>query len=139
MKQIITPMVLLFSLSANAEFFKSLDANGKTTYQNTPCPDDKGYFFDLDKNTKISVEEYKKKKEQEQERLKQEFEAAKKTEEQKSKSYPNYYTGPTSGSTSGATSKSSSTYSGGRTIHTGPRGGKYYYNSSGNKTYVRRK
>ena len=30
-------------------------------------------------------------------------------------------------------------YSGGKTIHTGPRGGRYYYNSSGNKTYVRRK
>lgn len=26
-----------------------------------------------------------------------------------------------------------------RTIHTGPRGGKYYINSNGNKTYIRRK
>lgn len=29
--------------------------------------------------------------------------------------------------------------SGSKTIHTGPRGGRYYYNSSGNKTYVRTK
>lgn len=27
----------------------------------------------------------------------------------------------------------------GATIHTGPRGGRYYYNSNGNKTYIRRK
>ena len=27
-------------------------------------------------------------------------------------------------------------YGGGQTIHTGPRGGQYYYNSNGNKTYV---
>lgn len=26
-----------------------------------------------------------------------------------------------------------------RTIHTGPRGGRYYINSNGNKTYIRRK
>lgn len=30
-------------------------------------------------------------------------------------------------------------YGGGRTIHTGPRGGKYYINSRGNKTYVKRR
>ena len=29
-------------------------------------------------------------------------------------------------------------YSGSRTIHTGPRGGKYYINSNGNKTYVKK-
>lgn len=28
--------------------------------------------------------------------------------------------------------------SGGRVIHTGPRGGKYYINSNGNKTYIKR-
>lgn len=28
--------------------------------------------------------------------------------------------------------------SGGRTVHTGPRGGQFYYNQSGNKTYVSR-
>ncbi len=28
-------------------------------------------------------------------------------------------------------------YSGGRVIHTGPRGGRYYINSNGNKTYVK--
>lgn len=27
-------------------------------------------------------------------------------------------------------------YGSGRTIHTGPQGGQYYYNSNGNKTYV---
>ncbi len=35
------------------------------------------------------------------------------------------------------TSKSSSSYSGGRVIHTGPRGGKYYINSKGNKVYIK--
>ena len=34
-------------------------------------------------------------------------------------------------------SSGSSTTSGGRTIYTGPRGGKYYINSHGNKTYVK--
>ena len=33
----------------------------------------------------------------------------------------------------------SQTTASGKTIYTGPRGGKYYYNSKGNKTYVRRK
>lgn len=126
MKKIVATMVLCVSLLANAEVFKCVDAEGKTVYQNTPCPNDKGYFFDLDKNTKVSVEEYKKNKEKEQERMKQEFEAAKKLEEQQS-SYSTDYTGSTYGGRS---------YSGGKTIHTGPRGGRYYYNSSGNKTYV---
>ena len=31
-----------------------------------------------------------------------------------------------------------STYSGGRTIYTGPRGGKYYINKNGNKTYIKK-
>ena len=31
------------------------------------------------------------------------------------------------------------TTSQGKTIHTGPRGGKYYINSKGNKTYVKKK
>ncbi|WP_346862850.1 DNA/RNA non-specific endonuclease [uncultured Draconibacterium sp.] len=41
---------------------------------------------------------------------------------------------------SSSTTKSStkSSYSGGRTIHTGPRGGKYYINSNGNKTYIKK-
>ena len=133
MKKIIVAIALCISLSANAEVFKCADAGGKTVYQNTPCPNDNGYFVDLDKNTKISVEEYKKN--QEQERLKQEFEAAKRIEEQQSNLYSNQYTGPTSGSTS----RPSTSYSGSRTIYTGPRGGRYYYNSSGNKTYVRRR
>ncbi|SFI35097.1 hypothetical protein [Halpernia frigidisoli] len=34
-----------------------------------------------------------------------------------------------------ATSTSSDTYNG-RTIHTGPRGGRYYINRNGNKTYI---
>lgn len=37
------------------------------------------------------------------------------------------------------TSVSGETSSGGRTIYTGPRGGRYYINSKGNKTYIRRK
>ncbi len=40
-------------------------------------------------------------------------------------------------STPAQKSSSSSTY-GGRTIYTGPRGGKYYINSHGNKTYIKR-
>jgi hypothetical protein len=34
---------------------------------------------------------------------------------------------------------SSETTKSGATIHTGPRGGKYYYNKNGKKTYVRKK
>lgn len=34
-------------------------------------------------------------------------------------------------------STGSSSYSGSRTIHTGPRGGKYYINKNGNKTYLK--
>ena len=133
MKRIVITIALCLSFTANAEVFKCVDAGGKTVYQNTPCPNDTGYFVDLDKNTKMSVEEYKKNKEQE--RIKQESEAAKIIKEQQSNSSSTYYTG----STSGSTLRSNSTYSSGRTIHTGPRGGRYYYNSSGNKTYVRRK
>ncbi|WP_319591711.1 DNA/RNA non-specific endonuclease [uncultured Draconibacterium sp.] len=36
------------------------------------------------------------------------------------------------------TSYKKSSYSGGRKIYTGPRGGKYYINSNGNKTYIKR-
>jgi len=36
------------------------------------------------------------------------------------------------------TGTSSGTSTSGRTIYTGPRGGKYYINSSGNKTYIKR-
>jgi len=32
-----------------------------------------------------------------------------------------------------------SSYGGSHTIHTGPRGGQYYYNSKGKKTYVKKK
>lgn len=35
-------------------------------------------------------------------------------------------------------SKSSGTIGSGRTIYTGPRGGKYYINSKGNKTYIKK-
>lgn len=42
---------------------------------------------------------------------------------------------------SSTTSSYSSSYSGstGRTIYTGPRGGRYYINSKGNKVYLKRK
>jgi hypothetical protein len=40
----------------------------------------------------------------------------------------------TSTNRSGSTNNSNS-----RTIHTGRRGGKFYYNSSGNKTYIKKK
>lgn len=45
------------------------------------------------------------------------------------------YSSPTYSSPSYSTPSSSST----RTIQTGPRGGKYYINSNGNKTYVKKK
>lgn len=38
-----------------------------------------------------------------------------------------------------STTQKSSSYSGDRTIYTGPRGGQYYYNSKGNKVYIKRK
>ncbi len=118
MKKIFIAMALCFSLSANAQVFKCVDSEGKTVYQNNkPCSDDKGHFIDLGKNTNIPIEEYKK----DEARIKQELEASeKRRNQQQSDSYSPYY-------------------SGGRAIHTGPRGGRYYYNSSGNKTYVRKK
>ena len=42
-------------------------------------------------------------------------------------------------STTTKSSTGSSSYSGSRTIQTGPRGGQYYINKNGNKTYVKRK
>ncbi|MFS4454512.1 HNH endonuclease signature motif containing protein [Maribacter sp. 2304DJ31-5] len=55
----------------------------------------------------------------------------------------NYYSNSTYNSLYRNTSKPKSTYSGtnnsGRTIYTGSRGGKYYYNSSGKKVYVKSK
>lgn len=42
-------------------------------------------------------------------------------------------------SSSGIKSGSSSGSSSGRTIHTGPRGGQYYINSNGKKTYIKKK
>jgi len=45
----------------------------------------------------------------------------------------------TSSSTTSKSSTVNSPSSSSRTIHTGPRGGKYYINSKGNKTYVKRK
>ena len=47
----------------------------------------------------------------------------------------NTYTG-CSGSVARDYSAGASNYGGGRTIHTGSRGGQYYINSRGNKTYV---
>lgn len=47
----------------------------------------------------------------------------------------NPYTG-TSGYRAKDYSSGSYNYGSGRTIHTGPKGGQYYYNSNGNKTYV---
>ncbi|WP_373511326.1 hypothetical protein [Persicitalea sp.] len=41
-----------------------------------------------------------------------------------------------SGSRAQDYSPEASNYGSGRTIHTGPRGGQYYINSNGNKTYV---
>lgn len=37
------------------------------------------------------------------------------------------------------TKEKSSSYSNDKTIHTGPRGGQYYINSKGNKTYIKKK
>lgn len=47
----------------------------------------------------------------------------------------NPYTG-TSGSRAKDYSSGAYNYGSGHTIHTGSRGGQYYYNSNGNKTYV---
>ena len=47
----------------------------------------------------------------------------------------NSYTGQ-SGSRAKDYSSESYNYGSGKTIHTGSRGGQYYYNSNGNKTYV---
>lgn len=47
----------------------------------------------------------------------------------------NIYTG-TSGSRARDYSSEAYNYGSGRTIHTGSRGGQYYINSNGNKTYV---
>jgi hypothetical protein len=47
----------------------------------------------------------------------------------------NPFTG-SSGSVARDYSSEASSYGSGRTIYTGPRGGQYYYNDNGNKTYV---
>lgn len=47
----------------------------------------------------------------------------------------NSYTG-TSGTRARDYSSGASNYGSGKTIHTGSRGGQYYYNSNGKKTYV---
>lgn len=47
----------------------------------------------------------------------------------------NTYTG-TSGSRARDYSSGAYNYGSGRSIHTGSRGGQYYYNSNGNRTYV---
>lgn len=43
-----------------------------------------------------------------------------------------------SNKTNSGSYQSTKTYSGDRTIHTGPRGGKYYINSNGKKTYIKK-
>ena len=54
-----------------------------------------------------------------------------------SSSYSSRYSSPSSYSTSSYSTPSySSRYS--NTIYTGPRGGQYYINSNGNKSYIRR-
>lgn len=128
-KRILVAVALFISISANAEIFKCIDVVGKIIYQNKPCPEDEGQFIDLNKNIKISVREYKKNKEKEEARIKMELEEAEKMQKQQAELYSTY-----TGSTPGYTSNS--TYSNSKSIHTGPRGGRYYYNSSGNKTYV---
>lgn len=53
--------------------------------------------------------------------------------------YPRYEA-PVRVSTEGRrTTTTTNTPNTGATIQTGPRGGRYYYNSNGNKTYIRRK
>jgi len=50
------------------------------------------------------------------------------------------YDKPKTESTKSSTSGSSEyNYTGNATIHTGPRGGRYYINSKGKKTYIRKK
>lgn len=46
------------------------------------------------------------------------------------------YSTPTYSSTYTPSTYSTPSYSSGNTIYTGPRGGQYYINSNGNKTYV---
>jgi colicin import membrane protein len=48
-----------------------------------------------------------------------------------------YNESTTSTKTSSSSDKNNSSKSSSRTIYTGPRGGKYYINSNGNKTYIR--
>lgn len=47
----------------------------------------------------------------------------------------NYHTGQ-NGTKPKDYSSEAKNYGNGKTIHTGPKGGQYYYNSKGNKTYV---
>ena len=47
--------------------------------------------------------------------------------------------GNAASSTPSTTNSSSGSYNGSKTIQTGPRGGQYYINKNGNKTYVKRK
>lgn len=45
----------------------------------------------------------------------------------------------TSQTKTNSVNKTSNSFSAGKTIYTGPRGGHYYYNSKGHKTYVRKR
>lgn len=72
------------------------------------------------------------------------FSARSKAQSQEQQKQPGTPTGKTgnsgnSVSKSGGYVKSSGNYGGSKTIHVGPRGGRYYINSHGKKTYIRRK
>ena len=79
---ILMAVITAVSMPIHAEVFKCVGTNGNAVYQNTPCPKDEGVYIDLDKNTKMSMDEYKKNKKA--------LEAAKRREEQEATSSSTY-------------------------------------------------
>lgn len=62
-----------------------------------------------------------------------------KANKSKTRLYTNESYSNTSPNTKSYQSSGSSSYGGTHTIHTGPRGGQYYINKNGNKTYVKKR
>jgi len=91
---------------------------------------------DLQKKYQADAERFKAEKAAAEKRA--EAKQTSKSDAQTTDSQQTTNTQTTQTSTSVTPSSSGQTSSSGRTIYTGPRGGRYYINSHGNKTYIHR-
>ena len=113
MKILITLLTVLFALSTNLNAQNYSFSSSNSTYVN-------GYY----KSNGTYVNGHYKTKSN-----------AKTTDNYSTKGNVNSYTGQ-NGYKPNNYSNGASNYGQGKTIKTGPRGGQYYINSKGNKTYV---